>query len=322
MGEPSQNMWVQLAQRANLSSFCLKYSPHSHDILESCLIPVCKSPDKVISQTPALQPVVSQASYETFVHWRPASKKLPLGAASFYTPNVANHPSTTCAQVTGCKKDCLPTGSAKWACNFPVSISYVWAHIALPLGWFWTCYQHTFSYIPANLSDTQCCLSRLTIVLPDKRDLESQHRIRRSEAIPLDSSCDSSVHLLSKSEYVALGIAIIGVPGLAVGTAKTVSKLACALAKSINATSTTLAKLNMEQQEHRRAILQNRAALDYLLMLRNLGCHKYQGMCCFNLSDNSNSVNHQIARLNKLAANIKEGIAPSWWNDIWSWLPS
>lgn len=58
----------------------------------------------------------------------------------------------------------------------------------------------------------------------------------------------------------------------------------------------------------RKAILQNRAAIDYLLLKHDHGCSDFDGMCCFNLSDHSNSIQPHIEALNKLAKDVKQDV--------------
>lgn len=47
--------------------------------------------------------------------------------------------------------------------------------------------------------------------------------------------------------------------------------------------------------------LQNRAAIDILLLAHNHGCQDFEGMCCMNLSDHSESIY-------KSTANLKERV--------------
>ncbi|KAM4722863.1 uncharacterized protein WCC33_009038 [Rhinophrynus dorsalis] len=82
---------------------------------------------------------------------------------------------------------------------------------------------------------------------------------------------------------------IIGVPGLAVGYANAIKRLACAMAKAIYHTSIALEGLLANVKSLRGMTLQNRAAIDYLLLKHNHGCEEFEGMCCFNLSDHSKS---------------------------------
>ncbi|KFO69147.1 hypothetical protein N303_00066, partial [Cuculus canorus] len=36
------------------------------------------------------------------------------------------------------------------------------------------------------------------------------------------------------------------------------------------------------------------AAIDYLLLAQGRGCEEVEGMCCFNLSDHSDSIHKQL----------------------------
>lgn len=194
------------------------------------------------------------------------------------------------------------------------------AHIPLPSGWFFTCGRYTFNYIPANMSHgTRCCLSRLTIFLPSSdvlKHMPAQRMHKRS--IPLSEDCDDSVNLLSKAEYNALTFSLVGIPALAVGAYKEVMKLACAMVKNINYTSTAISMLNDEQKQHRQAILDNRAAIDYLLLLHHKSCSAVKGMCCFNLTDDSVPISQELERLKHLVEHIRQDSG----NEILTWLTS
>lgn len=47
----------------------------------------------------------------------------------------------------------------------------------------------------------------------------------------------------------------------------------------------------------RHALLQNRAAIDFLLLAQGHGCEDFEGMCCMNLSDHSSSIHQQLSQL-------------------------
>lgn len=102
-------------------------------------------------------------------------------------------------------------------------------------------------------------------------------RSRRSlsQALPLE--CDSNVNLLSKAEAVALSLPLVRVPALARGASLHLTKVACTLAKTLDATTTLTALLQEEQQSNREAILQNRAAVDDLLLRASPGCERREG---------------------------------------------
>ena len=102
-------------------------------------------------------------------------------------------------------------------------------------------------------------------------------RSRRSlsQALPLE--CDSNVNLLSKAEAVALSLPLVRVPALARGASLHLTKVACTLAKTLDATTTLTALLQEEQQSNREAILPNRAAVDDLLLRASPGCERREG---------------------------------------------
>ena len=61
-----------------------------------------------------------------------------------------------------------------------------------------------------------------------------------------------------------------------------VSRLAWAMAKALNATSPAIRAIGQEPGQIREAALENRAAIDYLLLRHNHGCEQFKGLCCFN----------------------------------------
>ena len=76
----------------------------------------------------------------------------------------------------------------------------------------------------------------------------------------------------------------------------------------------------------RHALLQNRAAIDFLLLAQGHGCEDVEGMCCFNLSDHSVSIHKQLQWMQEHTQKIKEESDPlgGWLNRLFgrmaSWL--
>ena len=62
-----------------------------------------------------------------------------------------------------------------------------------------------------------------------------------------------------------------------------ISRLACAMAKALNATSQAISALSQELGQIREAVLANHAAIDYLLLRHNHGCDEFKEPCCFDL---------------------------------------
>ena len=78
-----------------------------------------------------------------------------------------------------------------------------------------------------------------------------------------------------------------------------VRRLVCAMAKALNATSRAISAISQElgQVLVRDAVLENCAAIEYLLVGHNLGCEEFKGLCCFNLTDNSQLIEHKVKQI-------------------------
>lgn len=71
----------------------------------------------------------------------------------------------------------------------------------------------------------------------------------------------------------------------------------CWVGKQINITSTALDELTTDVDSIHHAVLQNRAAIDFLLLAQGNGCNDFEGMCCMNLSDHSESIHKKLSQL-------------------------
>ncbi|KFP10384.1 hypothetical protein Z169_11815, partial [Egretta garzetta] len=52
------------------------------------------------------------------------------------------------------------------------------------------------------------------------------------------------------------------------------------------------------------------AAIDFLLLAQGHGCEEFEGMCCMNLSDHSESIHKKLAELKNNLHNLKESEDP------------
>ncbi|RMB97109.1 hypothetical protein DUI87_26393 [Hirundo rustica rustica] len=80
--------------------------------------------------------------------------------------------------------------------------------------------------------------------------------------------------------------------------------LECWVAKQANLTSNALANLLSDEEITRQATLQNRAAIDYLLLLHGHRCEEFEGLCCFNLLK-AEDVHTAIRQMRERVTNIK-----------------
>lgn len=80
----------------------------------------------------------------------------------------------------------------------------------------------------------------------------------------------------------------------------------CWVAKQANLTSTALSDfLSHEEEITRQATIQNRAAIDYLLLLHNHRCEEFEGLCCLTLSSKAENAHAAINNMKTMANNIK-----------------
>ena len=92
----------------------------------------------------------------------------------------------------------------------------------------------------------------------------------------------------------------------------------------MDATSQAISAISQELGQVREAVLENRAAIDCLLLRHNHGCEDFKGLCCFNLTDSSQLIEHKINQANDVVSNIKhrEGFFGIDLSKLTSWLPS
>ena len=67
------------------------------------------------------------------------------------------------------------------------------------------------------------------------------------------------------------------------------------MAKALDATSQAISAISQELEHVREAVLENRVAIDDLLLRHNHGCEEFKGLCCcFNLTDSLQLTEHKV----------------------------
>ncbi|XP_021237194.1 uncharacterized protein LOC110390266 [Numida meleagris] len=105
-----------------------------------------------------------------------------------------------------------------------------------------------------------------------------------------------------------------------------IERLACSSVKQANATTEVLSELLMDVDNIRHAVLQNRAAIDFLLLAQGHGCQGVEGMYCFNLSDHSESLHQKLAWMREHTQKITVDNDPfgDWLKNLfggfWPWI--
>ncbi|KAF1494076.1 Endogenous retrovirus group V member 2 Env polyprotein, partial [Eudyptula minor novaehollandiae] len=198
---------------------------------------------------------------------------------------------------------------------------------ALPPEVFLICGDRAWQGIPANVYGGPCYLGKLTLLAPGQnwwKNITNTTRLGRQKRNTkgLVPDCRDDVTLLSETEKVFLSLFI---PGAAAARAlNEVGKLACWAENQANVTTEVIESLLEGQNSLRHAILQNRAAIDFLLLAQGHGCEEIEGMCCMNLSDHGESIHKQLQWLKGHARKIQQsqGLFDSWLESLFGTLPS
>ncbi|NWX52579.1 ENV1 protein, partial [Steatornis caripensis] len=189
---------------------------------------------------------------------------------------------------------------------------------ALPPSVFLICGDRAWQGIPKNVFGGPCYLGQLTLLAPGLQwwknaTAATPTRSRQKRAVSgLPPDCDDTVTLPSVTERVFMSLFV---PGAAAGSAlNQLGKLACWVEKQANVTTQILQSFLEDQNSLRHALLQNRAAIDFLLLAQGHGCEDFEGMCCFNLSDHGQSIHKQIQWLKDHTQKIQQntGFLDGW----------
>ncbi|XP_036259628.1 uncharacterized protein LOC118699638 [Molothrus ater] len=199
--------------------------------------------------------------------------------------------------------------------------TYAGQPLSLPRGIFFICGDRAWAAIPSRLVGGPCTIGRLTLLTPNnmqiqdwkiKRAQSNSARIKR-DLKDLDPDCDSKIIHWSKPKSVAVTLFL---PWVSI--AKSLGELAhleCWVAKQANLTSATLSDLLADEETTRMATLQNRAVIDFLLLLHNHHCEEFEGLCCMNLTSRAEDARVSIAKMRGLVHDIKHQTS-DWLGDL------
>lgn len=134
----------------------------------------------------------------------------------------------------------------------------------LPPGIFLICRNRAWSGIPSHPIGGPCTFGKLSMLMPRWHPNKTHSRVRRELSQQLDENCKDDVKLWSKAETIAASFFTPGVA--AAGAHKMLQGLACWVVKQVNQTSSILSLLADDLSTVKHAILQNRAAIDFLLL--------------------------------------------------------
>ncbi|TRZ06173.1 hypothetical protein HGM15179_020934 [Zosterops borbonicus] len=82
--------------------------------------------------------------------------------------------------------------------------------------------------------------------------------------------------------------------------------LECWVVKQANLTSTTISSLLEDKEIARQATLQNRAAINFLLLLHGHECQEFEGLCCLNLTSKAPDIRAALRSMKSLIGQVKQ----------------
>lgn len=183
-------------------------------------------------------------------------------------------------------------------------------------GVFPICGDRVWVGIPLRLQGGPCSLGQLTTLTPKVtliKDWKQKDKLactKRSYA-ELDSNCDDPIYNWGKTKRVAVSIFL---PWVASAKALSeLSQLGCWLSKQTNTTSAMLSDVPVDKETTRHATLQNRAAIDFLLLAHGHGCKGFERLCCFNLTSHSTCTQANIKKIQDQIKNIKAEVKTADW---------
>nr|XP_041569561.1 uncharacterized protein LOC121469126 isoform X1 [Taeniopygia guttata] len=310
--QPRENVWETLAKAAGLDSICLTHSKPGKPF-STCLVGV---PVKEWPIPKSIPPEILKTFSDPVEGWQVWTQYLPV--AHLEPPELDIFGSTKmkwCIEFnsSGVAKtdnhtiDVTPNqpfykNASSWCDHTKMTSKPSLQHPAtLPKGMFFICGDRIWPAIPAKIKGGPCSIGELSLLTPDLKTLQKQtHREKRSLE-QYSPNCDDDVSTWNKAQRIAIAIFS---PQTASGVALTqLDHIACWLSKHSRAILFALSDMLTDISGARQAVLQNRAAIDYLLLTHGHGCEEFEGMCCMNLSDHSKSIHENIKKIQNRLAN-------------------
>ncbi|XP_036259323.1 uncharacterized protein LOC118699418 [Molothrus ater] len=337
--QPKANVWGTLASAIGQENICLNMAS-AEDPMSTCLVgiplPPIQIPYPVGPPLTALTTKPISSSVDPRFVWRDAIKNLaPLDSEPSQLELLGSANASFCFQfvyspipgdkrfesMRQFKKEYTASQWCDSVAQLYTPSTYGSQPLSLPRGIFFICGDRVWAGIPSRLVGGPCTIGWLSLFTPNlmkindwkvKRTTPDLVRSKR-DIKELDLECDSEIIHWSKPKIVAVTLFL---PWVSV--AKSLGELArleCWVAKQANLTSATLSDLLADEETTRKATLQNRAAIDFLLLLHNHRCEEFEGLCCLNLTSRAEDVRVTIDKMKGLVHDIKQQTS-DWLGDL------
>ncbi|XP_037985884.1 uncharacterized protein LOC119698248 [Motacilla alba alba] len=315
--QPKTDIWVTMANLTNQEAICLSLSSPGNPFT-TCLVGVPADPWPCPSRIATCRTSDARFSIDNWDQWIshfPTAPQEPqelelLGSVMADACLKFSHKS----QLPAKNHSTIVTSSmavyrnaTAW-CNYTTNKASISSNdpIQLPAGYFLICRDRAWPGVPSVLSGGPCTIGRLSLLTPNTSmilNMSRHHHRNKRMAHAFTADCKDDVKFWSPGSIVAASFLTPGVS--AAGAHAILNKFECWLAKQTNATSLSLSSLLLDVDSIRHATLQNRAAIDFLLLAQGRGCEAFEGMCCMNLSDHSQSIHSQLSELRRLTGNLQ-----------------
>ncbi|XP_032909172.1 uncharacterized protein LOC116993041 [Catharus ustulatus] len=322
MIQPKENIWESLANAAGLDTICLTHSRPKKPF-STCLVGLPVKDWPIPKDIPAK---VLQVMLTPVDAWRIWTQFLPVAPFEPQELEILGSMKMdfcikfSFLRVTKNKMvDVTPNhdiyrNASSW-CNY-TKISNkpsLQVPVQLPRGIFFICGDRIWPAIPANIKGGPCSIGRLSLLTPNLKILREQKHTGKSLTKQYDPDCDDSVYTWNKAQRNE--VAIFSSQAASGEALTQLDHMGCWLSKHTCAISLALSDMLTDVDSVRQAALQNRAAIDDLLLTHGHGCEEFEGMCCMNLSDHSKSIRENIRQLQEGVAKLGE-VTGSWLDGV------
>ncbi|KAM3677666.1 uncharacterized protein VK521_018043 [Ammospiza maritima maritima] len=339
--QPKVNVWRTLAQALGQDHICLD-AASAEDPMSSCLVGIPFSPGEFPSAfQSALSPILARSltilpSFDSSNAWRDGVVKLdPLPSEPTELHLLGSANSSICFQFEYTFSS-IEKGSEVVQQNKAEYQAYQWCKAilkisgptttgrtpyALPRGAFLICGDRAWAGIPSGLIGGPCTLGKLTLFTPNmtqivnwkKTNITAELARSKRDLKDLPEDCDDEITHWSHSKTVAFTILL---PWVSVAKSLgELGRLECWVVKQANLTSAAIYDLLTDEEITRKATLQNRAAIDFLLLLHHHQCEEFEGLCCMNLSSRAENVRHTILKMKDQVHQMEQETS-DWLRDI------
>ncbi|TRZ14274.1 hypothetical protein HGM15179_012813, partial [Zosterops borbonicus] len=339
--QPKANVWKTLARSLGQDHICLS-STAAGDPLSSCLVGIPFQDGEYPPQLLRIKASYNRkpipvghfkeinhvshhvknplAFWKEWVYNLPAVSQEPqeldlLGSApSPFCIHFTFHPTESQRKLY---HEIKQVSDAYWASKWCSALAHVAVTssvkpLALPPKTFLICGDRAYAGIPSLLIRGPCTIGKLGLFTPNKTQIVNWIRKNSTTHSPIQKrgfanlhpDCDSEILHWSRAKAMAVTIFL---PWVAIAkNMGELSQLECWVAKQANLTSNALTDLLSEERITRQATLQNRAAIDYLLLLHQHTCEEFEGLCCFNLTSEAEDIQKSIVQIRDMVGSIKK----------------